>query len=372
MSKSKNTQSKNLILIWSVCIIAILSACGDNGTESSNNDKDNILDPLGNLPSCNDEQEGVEIYIEKKDSTYICNDGSWIEAGSKDSEDQSDSEVASSDSKSSSSSKTQESCSSEDSSNSSDENSSNSEGVSSTSDGESADSKVSSSDAAEEESSSSEMSIPIITSKYDSENNTLTDLRDGHIYRTVTIAPLYSDYSEVWMAENLNYETGTSYCYNDSLEYCETLGRLYTWATAVGKSEDECGREHRCALPDKDIQGVCPDGWHIPSNNEFWDLTRAVGRDVAGKMLKSSSGWLEYKEDIPGDGEDAVGFTALPAGYRYNKGGYSHLTSHAYFWSSTEANDNHGHYLRLDFYPDSAAIYYYYKDEAYSVRCLMD
>jgi hypothetical protein len=64
-------------------------------------------------------------------------------------------------------------------------------------------------------------------SKYDATANTLKDLRDGKTYRTTNIG------GRVWMAENLNYETPNSYCYNDSAEYCETYGRLYTIAAAV-------------------------------------------------------------------------------------------------------------------------------------------
>ena len=76
----------------------------------------------------------------------------------------------------------------------------------------------------------------------------LVDERDGQTYRIVKIG------DQTWMAENLNYETESSFCYNDSTEYCETYGRLYTWAAAVGKTEKECGSS-LCGLPRRNVQG---------------------------------------------------------------------------------------------------------------------
>ena len=106
-------------------------------------------------------------------------------------------------------------------------------------------------------------------------------------------------YSETWMAENLNYETPTgSYCYNDSAKYCKKYGRLYTWATAVGKSEEECGNGMECDLGEGNIRGVCPEGWHLPSKSEWEALLSVVGEEKedgyfegAGTMLKSTEGW---------------------------------------------------------------------------------
>ncbi|MGM9985219.1 MAG: fibrobacter succinogenes major paralogous domain-containing protein [Fibrobacter intestinalis] len=126
--------------------------------------------------------------------------------------------------------------------------------------------------------------------------------RDGQTYKTVQIG------NQTWMAENLNYETDDSYCYDEPAN-CRKYGRLYTWDLAP-----------------------CPSGWHLPSKVEWDTLFTAVGgEDVAGLKLKSTSGW--YND---GNGTDEYGFSVLPAGYRNGDGDYLSADKDATFWSSTE------------------------------------
>ena len=161
----------------------------------------------------------------------------------------------------------------------------------------------------------------------------MTDARDGQTYKTVQIG------SQTWMAENLNYETASSYCYNDSASYCAKYGRLYTWAVAMDSAGTwttngkGCGNDKTCS-PTYPVRGVCPSGWHLPTQTEWNTLFTAVGgQSTASTKLKSSSGW-----NSDGNGTDSFGFSALPAGGRDN-GGYDYEGYGAYFWSSTE-NDN--------------------------------
>ena len=200
------------------------------------------------------------------------------------------------------------------------------------------------------------------------------------VYKMVTIAPEGTNYSETWMAENLNYETENSWCGGGSGTTegdCAKYGRLYTWAAAVGKTEEECGYGQECNLGTGDIRGICPTGWHLPSQDEWKELIVAVDdniteytdENVAGKVLKSQTGWTPL-EGI--NNEDAFGFSALPAGW-FNKGNYYYEGNYAYFWSSSEYSGYGavymGLYYRIEYaYLDNGLI----KGYGYSVRCLRD
>ena len=202
----------------------------------------------------------------------------------------------------------------------------------------------------------------ITDSKVSSTIGDMTDSRDGHTYKTMTIG------SQTWMAENLNYEIDNSYCYNDSVEYCDKYGRLYTWTTAVGKSESECGFENTCSLPSGNIQGICPEGWHLPSNDEWRTLFAAVGGGFMGKVIKSTSGWYD-----DGNGTDSFGFSALPAGGWDGGELYYYEGRAANFWSSTEDSlTTTAYYIYLSYDFDGARFYGSNKYFAFSVRCLQD
>ncbi|MBO7513415.1 MAG: fibrobacter succinogenes major paralogous domain-containing protein [Fibrobacter sp.] len=191
---------------------------------------------------------------------------------------------------------------------------------------------------------------------------TLIDKRDGKKYKTVKIG------DQTWMAENLNYNAASSFCYNNRECNCAKYGRLYTWAVAVGKSEEACGYGHTCSLLSDNIQGVCPDGWHLPSKVEWEILFYAVGgKDVAGMKLKSTSDWKEN-----GNGDDAFGYSALPAGNRLNNGFYRNEGYYANFWSSSEDDSYLAYYMGLYYGSDNADPNYDSKNDGLSVRCLKD
>lgn len=192
----------------------------------------------------------------------------------------------------------------------------------------------------------------------------LTDDRDGQTYKTVNIGG-----SQIWMADNLNYKVDSSFCYNDSAEYCEKYGRLYKWTAAVNRSENECGNGNTCSFPSERIQGVCPEGWHLPSKAEWEMLYKAADNEsISGTVLKSTSGWMNG-----GDGTDDFGFSVLPIGARGANGDYGSEDGYgAYFWSSTERGSDKAYGMRL-FY-DYSKVYPsdLNKQFAFSVRCLKD
>ncbi len=231
-------------------------------------------------------------------------------------------------------------------------------------------------------SSSSEESSIKDGSEYDAVANTLTDLRDGQVYKTVTIG------TQIWMAENLNYAyTGvpykygsytsdsTSWCYSNEASYCDEYGRLYIWSAVMDSAAQfsenigiECGYERNCT-PNRPHRGICPQGWHVPNNVEWNTLWTAVGgNDTAGTKLKSTSGWYGS-----GNGTDSFGFAVLPAGYRDYYGSFFNEGSRVNFWVSSGGGSYYGAYSWYFSY-DFRYVFYYFGSTIYgfSVRCLRD
>ena len=203
-------------------------------------------------------------------------------------------------------------------------------------------------------------------------DNVLVDDRDGKTYKTVVIG------SQTWMAENLKYESANSYCYGGDTANCTKYGRLYTWAIAMdsagtwSENGKGCGYGETCS-PTSPVRGVCPKGWHIPSKGEISVLYDNVGgENVAGKMLKSTSGWSES-----GNGTDSFGFNALPSGYKDGETGeYVYGGTIENFWCIDQPdNDNrsrHAYHLHLSFAHDTAFVFYDLKTREQSVRCIKD
>lgn len=163
------------------------------------------------------------------------------------------------------------------------------------------------------ESSSSEIiavSSSSLNSVYDAENNTLTDLRDGQVYKTVTIG------SQVWMAQNLNYllkDTagtnwgGKSLCGGGEWKKtaegdCSIYGRLY---------EEDFSRL------DTLKHGLCPEGWSIPNKSQFTQLINFLGDDVDDKLKIADNDLWPNRKEI-----EESGFAALPSGYYHPIAGF--------------------------------------------------
>ena len=166
---------------------------------------------------------------------------------------------------------------------------------------------------------------------------TLTDDRDGKTYKTVVIG------KQTWMAENLNFETRFSYCYENNDENCAKYGRLYKWEFAME---------------------ACPAGWGVPSLEEFQALVAAVGGlPMAGKVLKSTEGWKDG-----GNGSDEYGFAALPAGYMQEDSTFHNEGEYAQFWSTSGTTKMYQ--LEFFFDRDSSYLFGIYREYGLSVRCL--
>ncbi|MCL2282364.1 MAG: hypothetical protein FWC26_03510, partial [Fibromonadales bacterium] len=185
-----------------------------------------------------------------------------------------------------------------------------------------------------------------------------------------------------WMAENLNYEADGSVCYNNSESNCNTYGRLYNWTMAMGLNSS-CNSTSCVSQVQSKHQGICPSGWHIPSNAE-WDklYSYAAGNvsncvdegrfgycPTAGTKLKAANGWNDYA-GIPA-GTDDFGFSALPGGYDGSTS-FPSVGYHGYWWSSGEFNSDYAYRRSMGYSSESAGWDDYYKTYLFSVRCLQD
>ncbi|PBC73263.1 fibrobacter succinogenes major paralogous domain-containing protein [Fibrobacter intestinalis] len=331
------------------------------------------------LSACTDAREGERAFLESERVALVCSGGKWYKFDIDDLLESSSSAVSSSSDaweelpSSSSAAKVSSSSSVKVSSSSSAIVSSSSEKVSSSSAIVSSSSEnVSSSSATVVSSSSVEESS---SSSLEVSHGTFTDSRDGQVYKTVTIG------TQTWMAENLNYDynegTAKSYCYRNEPDSCAKYGRLYLWSAAMdsaGVFSDGgkgCGYDTTCKATEP-VRGVCPEGWHLPSDTEWKTLFTAVGgTGTAGIILKSTSGWDDY-EGKSGNGTDEYGFSVLPAGDRTDDDYYLGAGKYAYFWGSTENSSRYAYYW--DFYYGYEGVYsgYNLKGKGYSVRCLKD
>lgn len=136
----------------------------------------------------------------------------------------------------------------------------------------------------------------------------MKDARDGQTYKTVRIN------DQTWMAENLNFKTDSgSWCYNNDPANCGIYGRLYTYDQAVK---------------------VCPEGWHLPSMDEWHLLINHYGgMENAGHKLKCSKpgAWFHC-----GDGTNESGFSALPGGGGNTRESFHAKKAAAIFWALPE------------------------------------
>ena len=197
---------------------------------------------------------------------------------------------------------------------------------------------------------------PVGNQKY----GTLVDDRNGKTYETIQIG------DQIWMAENLNYGKVVEDCrqeqngiaeqtyYENDPEKGEKYGGLYTW---------------------KEIQDteLAPEGWHIPTKNEWMKLKAFLG-DSSAQKIKASK-----QDAIKWDGTNVTGMTIIPSGVAY-KDNFGRLGQWAMFWTATERDEEFAWFAQLDGFwypapPKYIDIYvgnYYRKENAFSIRCVKD
>ena len=199
---------------------------------------------------------------------------------------------------------------------------------------------------------------------------TVTDI-DGNVYNTVIIG------DQVWMAENLkvaHYRNGdeilTGYSNNDWTSLSIGAYAVYSDNSA---NEVTYGNLYNWYAVD-DSRNIALEGWHVPTDNDFQDLTLYLDKDIAGSKLAGRAD-LWHDGDLENNSEFGTsGFTALPGGYRSSSSGtYNGMGDRGYFWSSTEYGSNIAWY-RLLYYYDSEVDRNREgsKNGGFSVRCVRD
>jgi len=212
---------------------------------------------------------------------------------------------------------------------------------------------------------------------------------NGRSYKTIQIG------GQIWMAENLAYLPAVSppgtgsdtekhyyvWGYNgtnvtDAKKEANytTYGVLYNWPAVMN------GANSSNSVP-SGVQGICPQGWHLPSDAEWKVLEKYLGMNEsdADNTLSRSSGSVGGKLKEAGTSHwitpntganNSSGFTALPGGGRFDVGGFDHLGNYTYFWSSTEDGSSKAWYRRLNYFHDGVYRDYYFRRSGFSVRCL--
>jgi uncharacterized protein (TIGR02145 family) len=210
----------------------------------------------------------------------------------------------------------------------------------------------------------------------------------GESYPTVQIG------TQCWFQKNVNAGTMVlgandqtnngileKYCYNNDTAYCSIYGGLYQWAEAVQYQNGASNTTSPSPAFTGNVQGICPTGWHVPSDGEFCTLATfldstvncsvfGTSSSIAGGMLKSiSSLWTS-----PNTGAtNSSGFSALPGGYRLANGAsFFNIGIYAAFWSSYESSSSNAIGRGLGYNSSFIDRNTSSKNFGFSVRCLKD
>jgi len=202
-------------------------------------------------------------------------------------------------------------------------------------------------------------------------SNCIFDI-DGNAYQTIQIG------GQLWMAENLkvtHYNDGSEIPYPSDEDWGSYDEGQYGVYDNDPSNADIYGNLYNFAAVNDD-RGVCPDGWHVPSDTGYTVLTDYFGgTSVAGGKMREEGHehWNYYSDEITEEATNESGFTAFPAGSRSSSiGNYTDMGYGGYFWSSSEYNSSNAWYRNLYYghshvTPDPTNKHY-----GFSVRCLGD
>ncbi len=172
------------------------------------------------------------------------------------------------------------------------------------------------------------------------QSENLVDVRDSKVYKTVKIN------SQVWMAENLNFEIEKSATFENLPDNGLKYGRLYTWDAA---------------------NNACPAGWHLPSDDEWKELEKYLGMSLT--ELEKIDSWRGTNQSTQLISDSTLGFNILLAGYKNPPSNFYLKDSQAFFWTSSFQNESA--WFR-QFYIKSPQIFRRARPKSwsFSVRCV--
>lgn len=197
--------------------------------------------------------------------------------------------------------------------------------------------------------------------------NQPTIIYQGKTYNTVAIDRY------CWLVENLDVgsfipssESMTNngviekYCYDNDTANCSIYGGLYTWDEIMNYTKED------------GTQGICPDGWHIPTYQEWEYLSIYLGYDFwAGEYLKDNESGLWLASDYSGN--NTTGFTALPGGTLFSDSiTFNNMKETAYFWTSSAIDSDFAWNRILGYASTELKKFATSKNNARSVRCIKD
>jgi len=175
------------------------------------------------------------------------------------------------------------------------------------------------------------------------QTGTFTDKRNGRTYETIKVG------AKTWMADNINIETGNSWCYDGDSSNCNAYGRLYDWEAA---------------------KTACPEGWRLPTLKELSIFVKAVSDNEAAEKRARA----KKISDEGGNASDERKLPAILGGGRYHIGGeYTNIGGYSYWWASAEKSNQYAAYYRyVNYGNENIADDFDIREYGFSVRCLRD
>ena len=201
---------------------------------------------------------------------------------------------------------------------------------------------------------------------------------EGKSYTTVLIG------TQCWFAQNLNIGTKVNgsgeqinnseiekYCYSDLESNCDVYGGLYQWAEMVQYLNGATNTTSWSPVPTGNVQGICPAGWHLPSNAEWTQIaTFLAGASVAGGKMKEAG--TSHWSDPNTGATNSSGFSGLPGGACFTSGYFTNIGTYGYWRSTTETGTNMALFQLMSFDNSDISSYDNNKSIGFSTRCIKD